>query len=324
MEENNADERPDLSQFSQKVEQLRANMAQVLVGQQNTVDLMLVALLARGHVLLEGVPGVAKTLSAKVLARSLQLDFNRLQFTPDLMPSDVLGTSVYNMQEARFVFKPGPVFSQVVLVDEINRAPAKTQAALFEVMEEGQVTIDGHTHQMREPYLVLATQNPIEQEGTYRLPEAQLDRFFLKVRVDYPQLEEEVEILQRHAHWRGKPLAAVEAVLDEQSIRQLQAQLPQIRVEKSLLHYIAALVEATRHDPALYLGASPRASIALMQGGRAYAALQGRDYVTPDDVKYLAEPVLAHRVILSPEREIEGLSLGEVVAQLLTRIEVPR
>lgn len=324
MKEKTTAERPDLSQFSQKVEQLRANMAQVLVGQQNTVDLMLVALLARGHVLLEGVPGVAKTLSAKLLARSLQLDFNRLQFTPDLMPSDVLGTSVYNMQEARFVFKPGPVFSQVVLVDEINRAPAKTQAALFEVMEEGQVTIDGHTHVMREPYLVLATQNPIEQEGTYRLPEAQLDRFFLKVRVDYPQLEEEVEILQRHAHWSGQPLAAVKAVLDEQSIRQLQAQLPQIRVEKSLLHYIAALVEATRHDPSLYLGASPRASIALMQGARAYAALQGRDYVTPDDVKYLAEPVLAHRVILSPEREIEGLSLGEVVAQLLTRIEVPR
>lgn len=316
--------RIDLSDFSSKIDEMRGAIGKVLIGQRKTLDLMLIALLADGHVLLEGVPGVAKTLTAKLLARALSVDFNRLQFTPDLMPSDVLGTSVFNMQRSEFEFKPGPIFGNIILVDEINRAPAKTQAALFEVMEERQVTIDGSTHKMKEPYLVLATQNPIEQEGTYRLPEAQLDRFLFKVTMDYPKLEEEVDILSRHTEWRGRPEEAIKPILKAEDVMKLRAILKDIRTEKPVLEYIAKIVDATRNDSSLYLGASPRASLALLYGSRAFAALQGRDFITPEDVKFLCEPVLAHRVLLSPEREMEGLSSADVIKQIVKKIEVPR
>lgn len=318
------DARADLSSFSKKVDQLRSNIGQVLVGQRKALDLMLVALLSHGHVLIEGVPGVAKTLVAKLLARSINVPFQRLQFTPDLMPSDVLGTSVYNLKTSQFEFKAGPVFSQMVLVDEINRAPAKTQAALFEVMEERQVTIDGETHKMQEPYMVLATQNPIEQEGTYRLPEAQLDRFILKIDMGYPSLEDEIAILDKHDQNSGRLEDQVSAVLEGKDILALRQILPQVKVEPDLKKYIAKITEASRHDSSLYLGASPRASLALLYGSRALAALQGRDFVTPDDVKFLAVPVLGHRVIVSPEREMEGLTSAEIIEQLVAKVEVPR
>lgn len=316
--------RVDLQDFNLKVETLKNSISQVLVGQKKTLDLLLVALLADGHVLLEGVPGIAKTLTAKLLAKALRVDFNRLQFTPDLMPSDVLGTSVYNLKTGEFEFKAGPIFSNLVLIDEVNRAPAKTQAALFEVMEEKQVTVDGVTRAMEEPYLVLATQNPIEQEGTYRLPEAQLDRFLFKINMVYPSLAEEISILEQAKTPQGLAASSIKAVLNAQEILALRALLPSIHVEKPVLEYIAKIVESTRHDSSLYLGASPRASLALLKGSRAFAALQGRDFVTPEDVQFLTEPVLNHRVIITPEREMEGLSVGEIVQQIVKKIEVPR
>ena len=240
------------------------------------------------------------------------------------MPSDVLGTSVYNLKTGEFEFKAGPIFSSLVLIDEVNRAPAKTQAALFEVMEEKQVTVDGVTRAMQEPYLVLATQNPIEQEGTYRLPEAQLDRFLFKINMGYPSLAEEISILEQAKNPEGLSTKGVEAVLNAAEILKMRSLLPSIHVEKPVLEYIAKIVESTRHDSSLYLGASPRASLALLKGSRAFAALQGRDFVTPEDVQFLTEPVLNHRVIITPEREMEGISVGEVVQQIVKKIEVPR
>ncbi len=295
------------------------------MGQEAVVELLLTALLADGHVLLEGMPGVAKTLTAKLLARTLDVPFSRLQFTPDLMPSDVLGTSVFRPNKAEFEFRPGPIFASIVLIDEINRAPAKTQAALFEVMEEHHITQDGVTYPMQEPFLVLATQNPIEQEGTYRLPEAQLDRFLFKISVGYPNLEQEVAILQgHHAGFGGTPLEAVQPVLSATDIAQLRQQVRQQHVEPKLLDYIARLVGQTRAHKALYLGASPRASLALLNGAKALAALRGRDFVTPEDVQFLAAPVLRHRIQLTPEREMEGGTPDEVVKQIMQQIEVPR
>ncbi len=329
MEENPSEDifknRVDLSELHTGVESIRASIAKIIVGQKRTVDLLLIALLADGHVLLEGVPGIAKTLISKLLARGLSVDFSRLQFTPDLMPSDVLGTSVFNLKTSEFEFKPGPIFSNIVLIDEINRAPAKTQAALFEVMEERQVSIDGITHPMEEPYLVMATQNPIEQEGTYRLPEAQLDRFLFKINMEYPTLQEEISILENHLQWRNEgPLEEMKPLLTAAQLRGFRKTISEIVVEKPLLEYIAGIVESTRHDASLYLGASPRASIGLLHGARAFAALQGRDFVTPEDVKFLAVPVLSHRVMLTPEREMEGISVKEVVMQLVNKVEVPR
>ncbi|MDZ7848233.1 MAG: MoxR family ATPase [Owenweeksia sp.] len=330
MEENNPnnedfENRVDLKKLSQAVQDIRQAVSQVIVGQQKTVDLLLTAILSDGHVLLEGVPGIAKTLTAKLLSRALSVDFSRMQFTPDLMPSDVLGTSVFNMQRSEFEFKPGPVFSNIVLIDEINRAPAKTQAALFEVMEERQVTLDGHTHPMRQPYIVMATQNPIEQEGTYRLPEAQLDRFLFRISMGYPSLAEEKQILEYHSQQQARdPLENIKPVLSGEEVLALRHTISQIRVEKPVLDYMATIVESTRHDASLYLGASPRASIALLRGARAYAAMQGRDFVTPEDVKFLCPVVLGHRLILTPEREMEGLGVEEVVKQLVGKIEVPR
>ena len=317
--------RTDFARFTAQVTAVRAEIGKVIVGQTDLLELLLTALLADGHVLLEGVPGVAKTLTAKLLARTLAVPFSRVQFTPDLMPADVLGTAVFRQSSGEFEFRPGPVFASVVLIDEINRAPAKTQSALFEVMEERQVTQDGRTFRMAEPFLVLATQNPIEQEGTYRLPEAQLDRFLFKLHVGYPSLSEEVQILQgHHAGLGSNNLDAVQPVLSASDLAALRQQVRQQRVEPKLLDYIAQLVGQTRAHKSLYLGASPRASLALLNGAKALAALRGRDFVTPEDVQFLAPSVLRHRIMLTPEREMEGGTPDEVVKGIIGQVEVPR
>ena len=318
--------RLDLSTLTTAVDAIRAEVGRVIVGQHQTVDLLLTALLADGHVLIEGVPGVAKTLTAKLLAKTMSVGFSRIQFTPDLMPSDVLGTSVFVPKTGDFSFRQGPIFSNLVLIDEINRAPAKTQAALFEVMEERQVTNDGTTYRLNEPFMVLATQNPIEQEGTYRLPEAQLDRFLFKIVIGYPAPAEEVDILRGHHQRRNltDAVEAVRAVLDAGQLATLRGQVHQVHVEDNLFNYIAQIVQATRANKSLYLGASPRASVALLNSAKALATLRGRDFITPEDVQELAAPVLRHRVLLTPEREMEGGTADEVVAQIVQKIEVPR
>ena len=317
--------RTDFARLTAQTEAIRAEIGKIIVGQTDLLELLLTAVLADGHVLLEGVPGVAKTLMAKLLARTLAVPFSRIQFTPDLMPSDVLGTSVFRQNKADFEFRPGPIFASVVLIDEINRAPAKTQSALFEVMEERTVTQDGTTYAMQEPFLVLATQNPVEQEGTYRLPEAQLDRFLFKLHVGYPTLAEEVQILAGHHGGQGSTnLEAVQPILTAADLAQLRQQVRQQRVEANILEYIAKLVGQTRAHKALYLGASPRASLALLNGAKALAALRGRDFVTPEDVQFLAPSVLRHRIMLTPEREMEGSTPDEVVKQIIQSVEVPR
>ncbi|MCB2378226.1 MoxR family ATPase [Hymenobacter sp. BT635] len=317
--------RTDLSHLSQHAEAIRRELSKIIVGQQALAELLLTAILADGHVLLEGVPGVAKTLTAKLLARTLSVPFSRLQFTPDLMPSDVLGTAVFLPNKSEFEFRPGPIFASIVLIDEINRAPAKTQSALFEVMEERQITQNGTRYAMADPFVVLATQNPIEQEGTYRLPEAQLDRFLFKLHVGYPTLEEEVTILQgHHAGLGSAALESVQAVLSAETLRELRQQVRRQHVEPHLLDYIARLVGQTRAHKGLYLGASPRASLALLNGAKALAALRGRDFVTPEDVQYLAPHVLRHRILLTPEREMEGQTPDDIVQQIMQQIEVPR
>lgn len=325
MEEQSFENRIDLSQLSASVQRIRQELAKVIVGQENMIDLLLTAILADGHVLIEGVPGVAKTLTAKLLANVIDVKFSRIQFTPDLMPSDVLGTSIFNLKNSEFEFKAGPIFSNIVLIDEINRAPAKTQSALFEVMEERQVTIDGNTYRMDYPYMVVATQNPIEHEGTYRLPEAQLDRFLFKIVVDYPDLQQEVAIISGHHTRRGAAATAdVQAVLRADEIRQFRASVQQVHVEDNLIQYIAQIIHETRKNPALFLGASPRASVALLASAKAYAALSGRDFVTPEDIKYVAPAVLRHRVTLTPDKEMEGITTEDVVKQIVDKIEVPR
>jgi len=325
MEENVFQNRVELSSFDEQVKKIRAEIGKVIVGQDTMMDLLITAILADGHVLIEGVPGVAKTLTAKLLSKVISADFSRIQFTPDLMPSDVLGTSVFNLKTSEFEFKPGPIFSNIVLIDEINRAPAKTQAALFEVMEERQVTVDGTTYPMKSPYLVVATQNPIEHEGTYRLPEAQLDRFLFKIVVGYPNPSEEAEILMRHHDRKGAlPATGVQQVLTREQIATFRKFVSEVHVEKNLITYIAQIIQETRNNPMLFLGASPRAAIAILASAKAYAILNSRDFVTPEDVKFVALPVLRHRIILSPEKEMEGISADEVVKQIIDKIEVPR
>ncbi len=314
-----------LTGLQRTVQALREQVGRVIVGQDHMVDLLMVALLSDGHVLIEGPPGLAKTLTAKLLARCIHTGFSRIQFTPDLMPSDLIGTSVFDPRTTAFTFRPGPVFSNIILVDEINRAPAKTQSALFEAMEERQVTVDGVTHPMGHPFMIVATQNPIEQEGTYRLPEAQLDRFFFKIDVNYPSLEEEVIILQRSDGRGGMAtLDHVEAVLTPEALEEARQLVRQVRCEEHLLRYIATLVDRTRHDGSLMLGASPRASLAILAGARAHAAIHGRDFVTPEDIRFVTGPVLRHRVQLTPERELEGLDADRVIALLVEQVEVPR
>ena len=325
METEMFNQRTDLTQLNEAVEQIRQSLGNIIVGQKDTIDFLIAGLLADGHILLEGVPGVAKTLSAKLVAKSIDASFSRIQFTPDLMPSDVLGTSVFDPRTASFEYRRGPIFGNIILVDEINRAPAKTQSALFEVMEERQITVDGHSYQMEEPFLVLATQNPIEQEGTYRLPEAQLDRFLFKIEVKYPSLEEETQILlNQHQKQPDRELKAVKAVLTTQQIKTCRELIRAIHVEPKLVEYVARITHETRNNSALYLGGSPRASLAILSGAKAIAGMNGRDFVTPDDIIRVAAPVLAHRIMLSPEKEMEGLTTTDIVAQIIQKIEIPR
>ncbi len=317
--------RINLSDLKQKADDIKNEIGKVIVGQHEMIDLLLVGLLANGHVLLEGVPGIAKTITAKLLAKTINTEFSRIQFTPDLMPSDILGTSVFNTKSNEFEFKKGPIFSNFILIDEINRAPAKTQAALFEVMEERQVTLDGVTHTMQPPFLVIATQNPIDQEGTYQLPEAQLDRFLFKIVISYPTTEQEVQILMNEHLLQDKDKTEqVNEVVKALEIIAYQHLVKQVIVEQNLLKYIAEIVSDTRTNPFLYLGASPRASIAILNAAKGYAAINGRDFVTPEDIKFVAVPVLQHRIIVAPDKEMEGVTSPEIIRQIVETIEIPR
>ncbi len=325
MEEPIFQQRTDLSALTAAVMAIRSEIKKIIVGQDEMVKLIIAALLADGHVLIEGVPGVAKTLTAKLVAKSVNAGFSRVQFTPDLMPSDVLGTPVFNPKEASFEFKKGPVFSNIILVDEINRAPAKTQSALLEIMEERQATIDGKTYPMASPFMVLATQNPVEQEGTYRLPEAQLDRFLFKIVVPYPSETEEMNILtQFHQMGNTSALDMINPALNAEQINALRKQIKMQVMEEKLLQFVARIVHQTRNNKSIYLGASPRASISIMNASKAIAAMQGRDFVTPDDILTVAIPVLRHRIILSPDKEMEGISEDDVIRQIIQGMDVPR
>jgi len=321
----NFETRIDLSGINQTTEALKNEIGKYIVGQQQTIDLLLMALLADGHVLLEGVPGVAKTLMTKLLAKTIDAHFKRIQFTPDLMPSDVIGTMIYNAKINEFEFKRGPLFANIVLTDEINRAPAKTQAALFEAMEERQITVDGVTHILDSPFMVLATQNPIEQEGTYRLPEAQLDRFLFKIEVSYPNLEEEKQILKTfHLNKNTVDFSTVKSFLTAATIATLRHTVKQVHVEENLMSYIAQIVHETRNHSSILLGASPRASLAIMNASKACATLRGRDFISPDDIKFVAPHILKHRITLTPEKEMEGVLVTEVINQILEKIDIPR
>lgn len=317
--------RIDLSPLQTSISKIKDEISKVIVGQEKMVELLLTAILAKGHVLIEGVPGVAKTLTAKLLAQTIDAKFSRIQFTPDLMPSDVIGTAVFNPKNTEFEFRKGPIFSNIVLIDEINRSPAKTQAALFEVMEERQITADGITYILNEPYMVLATQNPIDQEGTYRLPEAQLDRFLFKIVVGYPTLEEEKRILQLSLKDELKnQIQHTQKVLNAEQIKMCRELVSQVYVEEKIISYIAEIAQETRSNSSVFLGASPRASVALLNASKALAAIRGRDFVTPEEIKMLAVPVLCHRLILTPEKEMEGLQIEEVIKQIVNKVEVPR
>jgi len=323
--ENQFENRVDLSGLTEKTRQVKTEIAKHIVGQQQMIDLLLMALLADGHVLLEGVPGVAKTLTAKLLAKTIDAEFKRIQFTPDLMPSDIIGTTIFNTKSSDFEFKKGPLFANIVLTDEINRAPAKTQAALFEAMEERQISIDGNTYKLDAPFMVLATQNPIEHEGTYRLPEAQLDRFLFKIHVGYPSVEDEsIMLMNIHQNRHLVDLNQINKVLNKTSVLELRTIVSGIIIEENLIRYISQIVHATRKNPGLFLGASPRASIAILNSAKACACLQNRDFVTPDDIKYVCFPVLRHRVMLTPEKEMEGIPVDTVIQQIIDKVEVPR
>lgn len=325
MEENIFEQRTDLSSLQHSVQTLKEEIGKVIVGQEQMVELLLAAMLADGHVLIEGVPGVAKTLTAKLLSKSIAVGFSRIQFTPDLMPSDVIGTSIFNPREASFQFKQGPIFSNIVLIDEINRAPAKTQAALFEVMEERQITVDGQTYSLAAPFIVVATQNPIEQEGTYHLPEAQLDRFLFKINVTYPTLHQEFQILMNHHQSNLENMMnLVHPVISSQQMAALKLQVRSIHIDDKLISFITSIVAKTRNHKSIYLGASPRASIGILNSSKALAAMNGRDFVTPDDIIYVTPAVLRHRIVLTPEKEMEGTSTDEVITQIVQGIDVPR
>lgn len=315
----------DLSKITQAVFKIKNEVGKYVIGQEDMIDLLLIGIFSEGHILLEGVPGIAKTLTAKVIAKTLSVDFSRIQFTPDLMPSDIIGTSVYNQQVGKFNFNKGPVFSNVVLIDEVNRSPAKTQAALFEVMEERQITYDGVTYPLEFPFLVIATQNPIEQEGTYRLPEAQLDRFLFKIKMKYPSLSQEEQIMLRYRDdFKSPDLKEINAIFSTNELKEVQKLIVGIKVEMSIINYIAKIVTDTREHGRLFLGASPRASLAILKASKTLAAIRGRDFVVPDDVQFVATHVLNHRIILSPESEMEGLTAEDVIQEILKKVEVPR
>ncbi len=317
--------RQDFREERALINSLKQECAKIIVGQEEVIEKMLVCIIADGHILLEGVPGIAKTLSARTLARSIESEFNRIQFTPDLLPADILGTSIFNMKESEFSFKKGPIFSNVVLIDEINRAPAKTQAALFEAMEEKQVSFDGITYDLKFPFLVIATQNPVEQEGTYRLPEAQLDRFMMKIVLKYPSFNEELDILNRFKNQVGKlNLSIVKPVLNADNIKQLQEKAATVIVEDHMLNYITKIVQETRNNASIYLGASPRASLAILRTSKVMAMISGRDYVIPDDIQYVVPDIINHRIILSPDAEMSGDTSFDVIADIIKQIEVPR
>jgi len=315
----------DLLWVANQVNRVREELRKYIIGQSEMIELLLAGIFSNGHILLEGVPGVAKTLSSKGLAKVLKVDFSRIQFTPDLMPSDVIGTSIFNMKDSAFTFKKGPVFSNIVLIDEINRSPAKTQAALFEVMEERQITYDGNRYEMGYPFLVVATQNPVEQEGTYNLPEAQLDRFLFKIKMDYPTLEEEMTILNRYkSHTKAPDLEDIVPVFTADELRKAQKIVEQIVIEDRLINYVANIVHKTRNHVKLYLGGSPRASLSIVKAAKAFAAIRGRDFVTPDDIQFVAVHVLNHRLILTPEADMEGVPVEDVIREIVQTIEVPR
>ncbi len=317
--------RIDIVEIADKIQQIKDEIGKIIVGQKEVVDLILSCVLADGHILLEGVPGVAKTFMAKIISKLIDAKFSRIQFTPDLMPSDVLGTTVFNMQTSSFDFHAGPVFGNMVLVDEINRAPAKTQAALFEAMEERQITVDGKTYQMDAPYTIIATQNPVEQEGTYRLPEAQLDRFMMKITVGYPDVEDGLEILRRHQQKADfTDVSSLTPFISKEEVLSLRQQVAGILIDDSLLRYIVEIVEQTRNSRAVFLGASPRATVAILKCSRAYALINGRDFVTPDDIKYVSPYILQHRIILTAEAEMEGYTPIKVARLLIDKVEVPQ
>ena len=325
MEDEIFEQRTDLNTLSNAVAQIKATLATIIVGQQNVIDLLIAGILADGHILIEGVPGVAKTLTAKLIAKSIDAKYSRIQFTPDLMPSDILGTSVFNPKTTEFEFKHGPIFGNIILIDEINRAPAKTQSALFEVMEERQLTMDGKVYNMDEPFIVLATQNPVEHEGTYRLPEAQLDRFLFKIEIKYPTLDEEIAIItQQHHQKTADQLSHINPVLSAADIIGLRKIVKGLHVEDKLLVYVAQIIHESRNHKSLYLGGSPRASLAVINAAKAIAAIKGRDFVTPDDITYVAVPVLRHSIMLTPDKEMEGVTPDDVIAQIIQKIEVPR
>lgn len=325
VDNNNFKERTDLSGVQATARKIREEIGRVIVGQNEMIDLLLAAVLANGHVLLEGVPGIAKTLTARLLANSMKTGFSRIQFTADLMPSDIIGTSVFNEKVSEFEFRKGPVFSSMILIDEINRAPAKTQAALFEVMEERQVTADGKTYKMKEPFIVTATQNPVEYEGTYRLPEAQLDRFLFKIRIDYPSKDEELLILNEFDGPEPEAVfSSVKGVVSAKDIVSAQKSVRAVRIEENLKKYITDIVHSTRNNSSLYLGGSPRASLAIMNSSKALAAMEGRDFVIPEDIRRTVFPALCHRVLLTPEKEMEGKKPEDIIKEILESIEVPR
>lgn len=317
--------RIDLTGLQDRLGAVRSEVKKVIIGQDRVINMLLISILAGGHSLIEGLPGVGKTLTAKLIAKTINSDFKRIQFTPDLMPSDVTGSSILDLKTNEFEFRKGPIFGSIILIDEINRAPAKTQASLFECMSERQVTVDGSTYKMASPFVVFATQNPIEHEGTYRLPEAQLDRFLFKIDVDYPELDQELTILKEHHLQRaGDKEDLVQAVVSTDELIHFQHLSKLVYVHEDVLQYITEIVVQTRSNPNLSLGASPRASIALLEASKAFAALQGRDFVTPEDVKYVASSILGHRVQLTPEKEMEGFSPGYIIRQLVESVEIPR
>ncbi|MCX7923305.1 MAG: MoxR family ATPase [Clostridia bacterium] len=317
-----------MSEFTQaKSKAIIDEVSKVVVGQYEFIEQMVVVLLTGGHVLIEGVPGLAKTLAAKVMSRTIKADFKRVQFTPDLMPADITGTKVFDAKDGNFYLKKGPLFTNIILADEINRTPPKTQAALLEAMEEKGITIDGETHKLAEPFMVVATQNPVEYEGTYPLPEAQLDRFMMKIVVDYiPQKFENILLEKVNSGFSSSNLEAVEInpVCDYEDILRCREEISKVEVNSGVINYITSLIRATRNSPSLILGASPRASVAILLAAKTFAAMQGRGFVTPEDVKDMALPILRHRVILKPEVGIDGLKNDDVIKNILNKVEVPR